>query len=516
MICLLLLAAGFFYRDSLQQIFGGIREISAEGFCISILLSAAAYVLEGACISCIAGAAAFMLPVQKGIAIALICEFYRMITLGGGPGFAEIHYLHKDGMEPGSAAVMTMIQYMVKRTSVMLLGILGFCVLYAGGNESGICREYAAFMGIGCVVTMGVILVFMGLTLSSRAAAWAGKRLDWMGRKIPSWKRRFLGWKEQVELLSHSGKAIVRQKGRLLCAILLQTGKMLLFYGIPAILLRGKTGLSLAENTLLMAVAYMLAGVIPAPSGAGALEFVFLLFFSRFTDAGMALPAVLLFRFVTWILPFGVGGCVLLFIHPCLVKKTAVPYNGLQKKLRRGTSENTDADGKAEKGRFLTEMEEYMDIRRAKEKDMDRINELLRQVCLVHHNGRPDLFKGDGSRKYTDDQLLEIIHDDRRPVFVAVDEAGCVLGYAFCIFQQHKNDNILTDIKTLYIDDLCVDEHIRGRHIGRALYESVLAFAKEEGCYNVTLNVWSCNEAAVKFYENCGLKPQKVGMETIL
>ena len=85
-----------------------------------------------------------------------------------------------------------------------------------------------------------------------------------------------------------------------------------------------------------------------------------------------------------------------------------------------------------------------MDIRRAQEKDMDRINELLRQVCMVHHTGRPDLFKGDNNRKYTDSQLREIIHDSRRPIFVAVDESEKVLGYAFCIFQQHLDDNILT------------------------------------------------------------------------
>jgi len=156
-----------------------------------------------------------------------------------------------------------------------------------------------------------------------------------------------------------------------------------------------------------------------------------------------------------------------------------------------------------------------MEIRRAMEKDMDGINNLLQQVCLVHHKVRPDLFKY-GAKKYTDGQLRDIIHDDNRPIFTATDEDGKVLGYAFCIFQQHINDNILTDIKTLYIDDLCVDENIRGRHIGKQLYEAVLAFAREQGCYNVTLNVWSLNEPARKFYESCGLKPQKVGMETIL
>lgn len=156
-----------------------------------------------------------------------------------------------------------------------------------------------------------------------------------------------------------------------------------------------------------------------------------------------------------------------------------------------------------------------MIIRRALEKDMPNILKLLSQVLEVHHQGRPDLFKG-GVRKYTDSELAELIKDDSKPIFVGVDESGRVLGYTFCVFIQHVNDNILTDIKTLYIDDLCVDEEIRGQHVGKQLYEYVLKFAKEQGCYNVTLNVWALNEGAMKFYEACGLKPQKIGMETIL
>lgn len=156
-----------------------------------------------------------------------------------------------------------------------------------------------------------------------------------------------------------------------------------------------------------------------------------------------------------------------------------------------------------------------MNIRRAKTTDMAGINKLLEQVLMVHHNGRPDLFKS-GAKKYTDEELTLIIADDMKPIFVAVDEQEKVMGYAFCLFQQHLNNNILTDIKTLYIDDLCVDESLRGMHIGRQLYDYVLVFAKEQGCYNLTLNVWSCNESAVKFYEKCGLVPQKVGMEKIL
>lgn len=156
-----------------------------------------------------------------------------------------------------------------------------------------------------------------------------------------------------------------------------------------------------------------------------------------------------------------------------------------------------------------------MNIRRAEARDIKTINELLYQVLMVHHNGRPDLFKAN-TKKYTDEELCEIIQDDKRPIFVAEDGNGTVTGYAFCVFLQHVNHNTLTDVKTLYIDDLCVDENRRGQQIGRQLYEYVLAFARSKGCYNVTLNVWSCNESAMRFYEKCGLVPQKVGMEKIL
>ena len=156
-----------------------------------------------------------------------------------------------------------------------------------------------------------------------------------------------------------------------------------------------------------------------------------------------------------------------------------------------------------------------MQIRRATTNDIPGLVRLLEQVLMVHHNGRPDLFKP-GARKYTDEGLVTLLADDTRPIFAAVDESGEMLGYAFCVFQQHLNNNILTDIRTLYIDDLCVDETCRGQHIGKALYEYVLNFARQSGCYNVTLNVWTCNASAMAFYENMGLKPQKIGMETIL
>ena len=154
-------------------------------------------------------------------------------------------------------------------------------------------------------------------------------------------------------------------------------------------------------------------------------------------------------------------------------------------------------------------------VRMAQEHDIPRILELLVQVDMVHHNGRPDIFKGPAT-KYTEAQLKALLGKETDPVFVCVDENDRALGHAFCVTKQILNDNVLTDIKTLYIDDICVDENARGQHVGTALYDHVIAFAREKGYYNVTLNVWSCNPTAMKFYEAMGMKPLKVGMEVVL
>ena len=154
-------------------------------------------------------------------------------------------------------------------------------------------------------------------------------------------------------------------------------------------------------------------------------------------------------------------------------------------------------------------------IRRAEERDIPALLRLLVQVDMVHHRLRPDLFRGPAT-KYDEDELRALLRDGDRPVFVYVGEDGAVLGYAFCILQRREAHPVMTDILTLYIDDLCVDEAVRGRHVGRSLFDFVVGYARERGCYNVTLNVWSANRDAMRFYERCGLVPQKVGMEMIL
>ena len=152
-------------------------------------------------------------------------------------------------------------------------------------------------------------------------------------------------------------------------------------------------------------------------------------------------------------------------------------------------------------------------IRKVQKEDIKRIIELLHQVNMVHHVLRPDLFKPD-TTKYNEQELASLLNDENKPIFVYVDET--VLGYAFCQVSEIKDHHLLEDIKTLYIDDICVDEKARGKHIGKALYEHVLDYAKSIGCNNITLNVWDGNDPAWHFYKDMGMQVQKTTMEVVL
>lgn len=155
-----------------------------------------------------------------------------------------------------------------------------------------------------------------------------------------------------------------------------------------------------------------------------------------------------------------------------------------------------------------------MIIRKAKLTDIDRLSELLYEVHKLHAKHRPDVFKK-RKQKYTKQDLETILTNDSTPVWVA-EEKRQVVGYIFCIYEEIKDHPSMTDRKTLYIDDLCVDQEFRKKGIGSQLYNYAKMIARTKGCYDVTLNVWNLNPGAIVFYEKLGLKPMKVYMEEIL
>ncbi len=155
-----------------------------------------------------------------------------------------------------------------------------------------------------------------------------------------------------------------------------------------------------------------------------------------------------------------------------------------------------------------------MEIRKATSREIPGMIDLLQQVGQVHHRIRPDLFRA-GAQKYDEAALEALLADPHRPIFAAL-EGDKLLGYCFCILRITENDPVLLDQKSLYIDDLCVDETIRGMHVGKALYDHTVDYAKSMGCDTITLNVWCGNDSAMAFYAHRGLKARNIYMEAKL
>lgn len=155
-----------------------------------------------------------------------------------------------------------------------------------------------------------------------------------------------------------------------------------------------------------------------------------------------------------------------------------------------------------------------MNIRLAKKSDTGALISLLREVLSIHHEIRRDIFKPNGT-KYRESELTDILENKKTPVFVAEIDTR-VVGYCFTSINEQEESNIMLARKELYIDDLCVDQNMRGEGIGRALYQYAEQYARDIGCHSITLNVWEGNDDAISFYKRMELHPRKTLMEKIL
>lgn len=311
LILLVFLAAAlYFYRGSLAEILEGIRALSFVQLIISCLIATVFFLIEGGIVYYMAHPFESTYHWGKGIRTAYLCEFYRLLTLGSGSGFAAIYYLQKDGVPYAKGTGITMLQFVFKKIAVMILGLMGFLYLLGTPQTSQILCQYQNAMIIGCVVTILIALFMTLITVSEKIKDWLLYAIDWLEHKKPKYKQQMEKGRENLILLNDTGKELMTHKKRFLVLLGLNLMKLIVIYLIPAYILKDISVLNIPQSVMLMAIAYMLAGVIPAPSGIGSLEFVFLLFFNCFAGEMYTVPAILVFRFTTWLAPFIIGGII--------------------------------------------------------------------------------------------------------------------------------------------------------------------------------------------------------------
>lgn len=320
-LLLMLFAALYFYRDSLHEIFEGVKALSAKTICVTFLFSFVYFITEGLIITIMAKPFSASFHFYNGISTAYICEFYRLLTLGSGAGIAELYYLQKGGVSYPNGIGTSMLQFVMKKIGIMTFGVIGFFFLLQHPVTKEVLHSYYGAMAGGCVVTILIVAALLIVTLSDAVKNLFLRILERIGNKFVTYQEKLEKLSENLILLNAAGKEVLTHKLRFLVIILLNLFKFFAIYAIPAYVLIGQCTLSVTEGIMLMAISYMLAGVLPAPSGIGSLEFVFLLFFTRFAKESTAVPAILVFRLMIWIVPFAIGG-ILSLLHASPAKKS--------------------------------------------------------------------------------------------------------------------------------------------------------------------------------------------------
>ncbi len=302
------LIAVFYYRNTLGDIASEIRNLPASMTIISMLFMVFFYLIEGRLIQFVASgyASGNGLSWAKGTSIAYIGGFYRLLTMGAAAGPAEIYYLYREDIPISRATGMCLVKYNIHKMTITVYGIVSYLVLST--EMKSILLPYRTYIIIGSLITVLITIILTGVCTSKKIY----KLVIWLLDKIPlkkeKWKEKISRLKESILLLQEEGRLLLKDWKKVLWIFLLNLCKLTCYYLIPAVFLFHRSNIRILNVVPLMAICNMLAGVLPAPSGIGSLEFVFLQLFQTLTETDIAASVILLYRFITWMMPFAIGG----------------------------------------------------------------------------------------------------------------------------------------------------------------------------------------------------------------
>ncbi len=304
-VCLLLIILAVVFRKDIAE---GIQEIKKVSFpkIAGILGVSIGYMLiEGYIIYQMAKGYFLNITIYAGIECAYYCGFIRLISFGSGAGIGEIYYLSKLGMQSAHATGMSMIQYLLQKIAIGIMGGLSFILCFQFVDS--FIGKYKVYLLLAFIITVLIGSAILILAFSKELAEIIFRFLDWAG-KYDRWTEQTKKAKEQITMLQSGTKELVQNKGRLIKVLLLNFCKYLCWFLIPYILYGDSTELSLGLSIILMALAIMMAGVIPTPSGYGALDFCLLILFQSIIGTARVVSMAILYRIATTIIPALIGG----------------------------------------------------------------------------------------------------------------------------------------------------------------------------------------------------------------
>jgi len=150
-------------------------------------------------------------------------------------------------------------------------------------------------------------------------------------------------------------------------------------------------------------------------------------------------------------------------------------------------------------------------VRFAKEKDLDQINELRKQVNEIHAKGRPDVFKAGFGNAIRDLAIL-FLNGESSDIVVA-ERDGVICGMA-CVEYVDKPETPYGKARSFYhVQEIAVDKKYRRQGVAKELFEFMIADAKKRNLDKIELDVWEFNDSAIEFYQAVGFRQTRRWME---
>jgi ribosomal protein S18 acetylase RimI-like enzyme len=134
-----------------------------------------------------------------------------------------------------------------------------------------------------------------------------------------------------------------------------------------------------------------------------------------------------------------------------------------------------------------------LEIRKAAESDLPAVLRLYAQPGM------------DSGRVLTVDDAAKILRRmatyPEYAVYVATANDGSVVG-TFALLVMDNLAHMGTP--SAVVEDVCVDEQLRGQGIGKAMMHFAMEFARQRGCYKLALSSNAAREGAHAFYRTLG------------
>ena len=155
-----------------------------------------------------------------------------------------------------------------------------------------------------------------------------------------------------------------------------------------------------------------------------------------------------------------------------------------------------------------------MIVRFAKENELDRVNELRKQVNDIHVEGKPDVFKPGFGQELRD--FVKVIWNDPEQEIVVAEDDGVICGFAVLHHINKPENPFMKERDFIDIDEFCVDKDHRRKGAASAMVSFIKEYAKEKGFSRIELNMWEFNQDALAFYEAAGFKTFRRYMEMMI